>query len=353
MRDGSWAMIFGNGYDSRTGQAKLFILDARTGSVIREFAVGSAGNNGLGQPNVVLNTSREIIAIYAGDLKGNLWKFDVSDVDASKWNVAFSGSPLFSTSVSGAGNQPITVMPDIIAHPNGGAVVVFGTGKLFESTDTSTDASKNVNLATQSLYGIWDKPGETTGITAARSAILLQQQSLSTGASDTIGSTTTNDPNWSMHRGWYLDLQSGGERANISPQIINSVALMVVNKPIVDPCSNGGNARIIALDAVSGKAPAVKAFANTGNVLIDKSGVVTQPLIQYYNGGADPGATTAPLINDRGQLSGGRSGGVELGRGKAPCDELLSYTRNDTSLVQTNVKTCSNGKGRISWRQLK
>lgn len=351
MRNGSWAVIFANGYDSASGRAALFIVDLSTGDILRQFTVGTAGNNGLSQPNVVLNSSREIITIYAGDLKGDLWKFDVSDTDASRWNVAFGGTPLFSTSGSGASTQPITVMPEIIAHPSGGAVVIFGTGKLFESTDTSNDASKNVNLAIQSLYGIWDKPGEAMGVTGSRSTVLRKQEALP--ASSSIGTTTANNPDWAVHRGWYLDLDTGGERANISPQIVNSVAVMVVNKPLVDPCANGGTARIFALDAVTGKSPSgFKPFNKVGNVAIDTAGVITQPLIQYYNGDNVNKATTNRTVNDRGQLNGGRAGGVELGRGSAPCDELLSYTRNDTSLVQMGLQSCSK-KARISWRQLK
>ena len=119
MRDGTWAAIFGNGYDSVNGKAKLFILNLQTGAVLKEFAVDTSGNNGLSQPNFILNANREVINIYAGDLKGKLWKFDVSDTDPVNWNVAFAGTPLFSA-VNAAGKaQPITVMPEITSHTSG------------------------------------------------------------------------------------------------------------------------------------------------------------------------------------------------------------------------------------------
>ena len=170
MRDGTWAVILGNGYDSVSGQAKLFLLNAATGAVIKEFAVGAAGNNGLSQPNFVLNAEREVTTIYAGDLQGNLWKFDVSDTNPSNWKPSFgtvsSPLPLFTTVNDSGQAQPISVMPEISEHPNGGAVISFGTGKLFETSDTAsgTATPPNVNLYVQSVYGIWDKPSETSGI---------------------------------------------------------------------------------------------------------------------------------------------------------------------------------------------
>jgi len=357
MRDGNWAVIFGNGYDSANGAAKLFIVKLSDGSILREIKVGTGDNNGLSQPNLLLNSNREVVAIYAGDLKGNLWKFDVSSTTASDWAPAFGSAPGYTPLFAAGTSQPISVMPEIASHPSGGAMLVFGTGKLFEPTDTATSYPTNVNLATQTLYGIWDKPGETAPITGAKATILKAQTITSTSAS--FATTSSNVPDWATQRGWYLDLNSGGERVNISPQIVTAKGLdtvfIVANTPQVAPCTNGGTSRTFGLDPLTGGKRTQPVVFSGGNVLVDGSGVATQPLIQFKASSASevPQSTTAPTLNNRGQLTS-RQGGVELGLppSSGPCNAFLSYARNDTSILTTGVNLCS-GRARISWRQLK
>jgi type IV pilus assembly protein PilY1 len=83
MYDGSWAAIVANGYGSANNKAVLYIINAATGNLIRSINTGvgssTAGSeNGLSTP-IALDVDNDRITdyIYAGDLKGNLWKFDV------------------------------------------------------------------------------------------------------------------------------------------------------------------------------------------------------------------------------------------------------------------------------------
>jgi type IV pilus assembly protein PilY1 len=381
MRDGSWAAIFGNGYDSTGGQARLFILDLATGAVIREFAVGgTAGDNGLSQPNFIVNTNREVTTIYAGDLKGNLWKFDVSDTVAANWHVAYGTGPNYTPLFTTGTNQPISVMPEITAHTDaaGGAMITFGTGKLFEASDTAS--SGNVNLSTQALYGVWDKPSDTTG--GLTSASLLQQTAPTIVDPAIYGSTTAAAPNWATQRGWFMNLASGGERVNLAPQQVKSVMFMVANTPIVDPCANGGKARIFVLDPVTGSVPSFGVFDTNGDGQFDSSdnasynvrqissGLLTQPLFQLpaQTAYAAPiGSTLSPFpLFDRGQSSAARGGGVELARSGGgtlgpgtvtnECALLMTAAQSNTALMSQYINTClkppSTVKPRISWRQL-
>jgi type IV pilus assembly protein PilY1 len=387
MRNDKWAVIFGNGYDSKNGKAVLYIRDAETGAKIQEFEVDATGGNGLSQPNFVLNASREVVAIYAGDLKGNLWKFDVSDTVATNWGSPFGPTtPLFKATGPSGNVQPISVMPEISAHPNGGAVITFGTGKLFETSDTASGAS-NVNLSTQSIYGVWDKPLETTavGMTAAnRNTRLLQQTMLPVVAGDLPNGrrSSLTSPDWGSQRGWFLDLASGGERSNLPPQQFRNIVFVATNTPsISDPCASGGASKIFALDPVTGAAPTYAVFdlnRNSNfddfekglNVLLNGSALLTQPVFQVF---ASPGTTasTGPTVQpvaafDRGQATAARSGGVELTRtngGKSTatgsgtsddvCKALMSVAQSNTTLLQMRVNGCPLGKPRVSWRQLK
>jgi type IV pilus assembly protein PilY1 len=386
MRNDQWAVITGNGYDSESGNAVLFIRDAATGAKIQEFAVDSTGGNGLSQPNFVLNETREVIAIYAGDLKGNLWKFDVSSTSASSWGPVFGSSPLFTAVNSGGKAQPISVMPEISAHPNGGAILIFGTGKLFESSDTANDSS-NVNLGTQTIYGVWDRPLETTGVgmTTGNRATLLQEQKFSAiVGSDpaTLRRTTAYTPEWSTQRGWFLDLEGSGERANLPAQQFRSVVVVATNTPATnDPCASGGASKIFVFDPVTGSAPAFPVFDTNNdkkinstdlgpNVLLNGSALLTQPVIQLAASSGGAGAT-GPTVQpigafDRGQATAARPGGVELARASGSktastgsggsandCDAAMSAAQSNTDLLQLLFRGCAPGKPRISWRQLK
>ncbi|MDY6970887.1 MAG: PilC/PilY family type IV pilus protein, partial [Thermodesulfobacteriota bacterium] len=208
--DHEWVVVFGNGYNSTNRRAVLFILDLLTGDVIRKIDTGDEGigENGLSSPAVVdVDGDFVLDYVYAGDLNGNIWKFDVTSGDPDDWGVAYgvdvngdgridyndegmppapSGDdarPLFqATDELGAG-QPITVQPVVIAHPKKfevgeefrevGYLVVFGTGKYLGDTDRA-------DTSTQSLYGIWDygddgDDGEFLGTIADRNTGVLTQ----------------------------------------------------------------------------------------------------------------------------------------------------------------------------------
>ncbi|PCJ17654.1 MAG: pilus assembly protein, partial [SAR86 cluster bacterium] len=165
MADGSWAAIFGNGYNnteadgnvSSTGHAVLYIVDIETGALIKKLdtEAGSVGTpNGLATPLLIDADADSVVDfIYAGDLLGNMWKFDVSDGSPAAWDVAYSSGspdPLFTTETT----QPITSQPQASFHPDNleGFMIFFGTGQYIEINDNDPTGQ-----ATQAFYGIWDK----------------------------------------------------------------------------------------------------------------------------------------------------------------------------------------------------
>ena len=124
MKDGTWAAIFGNGYESDNRRAFLFAVNLETGALIRKIdtGAGSAGSpNGLAAPALLADNTRTIEYAYGGDLLGNIWKFDLTSATASNWAVAYNDgvsptpnpAPLFKARyVSGSPStetiQPIT-----------------------------------------------------------------------------------------------------------------------------------------------------------------------------------------------------------------------------------------------------
>jgi type IV pilus assembly protein PilY1 len=300
MSDGTirWVAIFGNGYNSSEddgarqpgcddpiqdngatacGKAVLYVVDIETGRLIAKLDTrrgrrndprhsGEAREpNGLGQPTVVgrvltdssgnpLGGGDPIATIaYAGDLFGNLWRFDLTEPSN-----ADAPTLIFQARDPNGIAQPITAPVVLAPHPTGeGTLVLFGTGRYLGQPDVS-------DLSVQSFYGVWDRGGSTEVSADA----LLEQSFLETGIqvpggdSSTVvseGRTSTRNPiDWSVHSGWRLDLVDGesaqGERVVSAPQLRGGRVVFASLIPEPDPCRTGGSSWLNAVSYTSGSA---------------------------------------------------------------------------------------------------
>lgn len=149
--NGAWAYIVGNGYESRNETAALLVFNVLDGSLIRaiDTGVGGAGSrNGLGAVTPVYDGQRNIVAVYAGDRLGNLWKFDLSPANPLRWKIFNQQppgvpSPLF-TATEGGATRPIHQAPRVAPHPLGGLYVAVGTGRYFEVGDAENGDDQGV-----------------------------------------------------------------------------------------------------------------------------------------------------------------------------------------------------------------
>jgi type IV pilus assembly protein PilY1 len=254
MQNGSWAVVVGNGYIDANGVAKLFVINALTGALIKSIAIPTtgvyAGVNGLGGVRLVLDMQRRVTAAYAGDLQGNMWKFDFSSNSAANWGLAFAGSPLYRALDSSNKAQPITATPAYLAHPLGGMMVLFGTGKLFAAGDQN-------NTDTQSLYGIWDtvalgsdtsnasgavSSASSSGSAAGNFTSVIVQQTVSQVASTAYYQASQNVVDYASKRGWFIKLPSSpaGLRMVYPPLIAIGRVFMQTLSPqpaTTDPCN--------------------------------------------------------------------------------------------------------------------
>jgi len=177
--DIGWVVLLSNGYDSKDQCPALFVLNAHektedgvtipAGSAVEiikasKTAICTGDCNGLSEPLPVdLDGNSTVDYVYAGDLRGNIWKFDMTSDDHTKWRVfheTASGdvAPFFTARGPGNKIQPITITPSLMKHPDSdkpGFLVVFGTGKYLHTDDMDppTDISYS---ATQTIYGVWD-----------------------------------------------------------------------------------------------------------------------------------------------------------------------------------------------------
>ncbi len=253
MNNGKWAAIFGNGYNSGTGVAKLFILYLNTDTsswingtnyvVLNTNSAGNSSNpDGLSSPTAVdLDNNGTIDRIYAGSIQGKIYSFDVSNASATNWG---AGKTVVDV------GQPITAAPLVLKHPSvvdttsnyPNTMVYFGTGQFLTSSDRTDTAARG-------LYGVWDN--NNSGTTATTSQLVAQTFTASSTPSNTR--TVSNNPvdYANGKRGWSIAL-TGGERSILSPRPASGSVFFATMQPnsasTVACTTDNGLGWILAID---------------------------------------------------------------------------------------------------------
>ncbi len=276
MNNDQWAVVIGNGYNntaadgspSTTGQAALYIIfiqAASNGIDATDFVkipVGDAdvtNPNGLGSVGVAdVDGDARVDFLYAGDLRGKLWRFDVTSSNPATW-VSNGGDALFAATGSGGDPQPITAAPTAIAHPLGigqGALILFGSGQFLETNDIDP-----ATQTTQTFYAVWDRaasPNFSTNPNITRAG--MNATTISTQGNSRVIANAA-DPDWldedgnQSTLGWYLDLPVQGERVIRRAISRSGVIFFVSLIPSLEPCVSGGTGFLMALDANTGGVP--------------------------------------------------------------------------------------------------
>jgi type IV pilus assembly protein PilY1 len=228
---GRWVVLLTSGYNNTTGsnpgKGFLYVLDATSGTVIRKIATGAGDAttpSGLAKVTSFIeypSKNNETVYAYGGDLKGNLWRFDINT------DTSASNPFLLATLKDGSGNaQPITTRPEL-GKVSGYRVVFVGTGKYLEVTDL-TDTQQ------QTIYAIKD-----TGSTLANARTFLTAQSLGvSGATRTAPNSSVNY--FASGNGWYVDLPDSGERQNVQGRLVSGTLVVPTTVPSNAVCSPGG-----------------------------------------------------------------------------------------------------------------
>ncbi|GGD11444.1 PilC/PilY family type IV pilus protein [Halopseudomonas salina] len=266
--DGRWVAVAGNGYGNTAGQPELYVIDLADGSLIKSLAAGAAdpaSGNGLSAPRVATNGSGQVVAAYAGDLQGRLWKFDLAGPPVD-WRVAFAGDPLFRAGIAVSPEQPITTRPVLLDHPQGGKLVLFGTGQFLEAAD-------RLDTDVQAFYAVLDKPGATGNLDSGS----LQPQAIlseTTAGGRKVRTLSSHRVNWYSTNGWYLPLIYGnptGER--VTRNIVTRGGRVLFNTGLImpgaDPCVSAGAGWLMSIDSFSGGMLPVATLDSDGDGLVD------------------------------------------------------------------------------------
>ena len=321
LADGRWAAFISNGYGSNSGVAALYVVDIRDGSLIRKIVIDSTETtNGLSSVKLRVNSQNVVQAAYGGDLKGRLWKFDLSSTSTDSWGVAFAGKPLFTT--AGGATQPITAQPLLADNSLGGKVIFFGTGKFNETADKT-------NKDLQAFYAVWDAEGGSGQIPLSS----LQPQSVTgvfSGATGQFITTSQNEVTYPAEKGWYLPLVYNnaltGERViNQASLVLGRIVFTTASVDTTDPCASFGTGKLVELDAFSGKMLNYAVLDTNNDGVVDSTDTISSGVV--FTGGiptlnAIVNGAARKIVNDS-------SGGI-------------------TTLVEKS----GGGSRRIMWRQI-
>jgi len=426
MNNGKWAVIFGNGYNnteadgaaSSNGRAYLYILMLDGPGVggtgrgnswtlgtdyfkIKLNAPGEGSTTKLSPANglsnvqgIDKNNDNIVDYLYAGDRYGNVWKVDVSSTTPSNWQSAFGSAtapePLFTavTSDTTPAKQQITTSPLVVASPNGGYMVMFGTGSFIDDSD------KNTPFTLESYYGIWDK-GDGTKVTGRSQ--LQKQATLAYNSTDFYNlmsncsvqySATATDPTAAstlcpsslaptttagkveQQLGWVLDLNfsmsttNPGERyiSDTLPALSNSLLTFVTLTPSADVCDPSYTGFEYNLNYLTGGSDGSAIYYNfsgstptaiTSNFSVNGSTLTANPSGKKISGGGagqNPAGISTSGTNPYSAATSG-TGCTPFVAGRACRNPNWTCTVSPGSPPSVSCRK-GTATGEISWRQI-
>jgi type IV pilus assembly protein PilY1 len=223
-----WVVAVSSGYNNAAGTGHVWLLNPTNGAVLHRFdsGVGSpAIPSGLANTTYFIQSNEDYTAeqVYATDLMGNVFRFDVSSANAADWTS--TGTKIASVGL------PITSPPAVSINPFNPSErwVFFGTGRLLDGTDrTSTVA--------QTLFAIKDGGSvvPATVVTPLNKGALVNMP-LNGGFSEGDNSI----------KGWYINLPVGQQMVNF-PYVARGLVLFTTTNPTSDPCTPGATSTVYA-----------------------------------------------------------------------------------------------------------
>lgn len=268
--NGVWSVLIGNGYNSAHNKPALLQFNLQTGALTVYQTTGSASDDGLAPPaiwngNFVQNIATEA---YAGDLNGNVWKFDLTSPGTA-------GTKIYTAKDASGNVQPITAgmiagrNPKVTAESE--VWVFFGTGSALEDFSPTSMVQTWYGLIVQGSNAV--SPSGTRANLRQRT-INVEFAADATRPLATRGLSSAVAGDMSGKKGWYLDLlkpnptQSSplaqGERMVTPSQFQGSLLLGTSRVPVdsanFDPCNPSGSGWIMVVDPFTGSPPTSNFF---------------------------------------------------------------------------------------------
>ncbi len=331
--NGVWRVLLGNGPNSADGKAQLVTLDVGTGAV-NAIDTGVGSDNGLsGVRTWDSNADGFIDSAYAGDFKGNLWKFSNIGTGTA------SATVLFRATDSGGNAQAITATPLVGRKPDSLETwVFFGTGRFLGGTDLS-------DKSVQTWYGIRDAGTLVTAANLATRTIEYEGPLKDKDGKDVevrvISASKEGDMTGKL--GWKLDLVTPagtamGERM-VVPNLFDGNRLLGISRipNNSDPCNVGGNGWLMEIDPFTGGRIDSGIFDINGDGVIDNKDAVA-------------GTGDNPSRYPSGKRTDGSLNPVVIIPGKN--GNLIEGSNQDDKIEGVPTPVTGLGAKRVAWREI-
>ena len=348
--NGRWSVVVNGGYGAgnASGHAFLFVIDAETGVLVKKIDTGvgtAASPNGLSAV-AAIDTNNDSVAdaAYAGDLDGNLWRFNLKAVSPASWGLGNGGLKLFATA-----GQSITGRPDVTRYRGGaGYLVGFGSGRYLSTADPSV-------TATQTQYGVRDTECDCT---VALSSLVQQSvvDTVAVGArkyrrtTHRVGlasdaalagdtPTVTRASYDSTYKGWFMNLPTAGERSVGTPNFRGGRVIFntIIPDVTTNVCVAAGSGWLMELDALTGNRFDTETFDTNGDGKVDDTDKVA--------GNVPSGASVDDGIGTDPTFMGGGATNRKL--------EFKEQNKSNGVIQTTAEAAVNSGPQRVMWREVK
>lgn len=288
-----WVVLVPGGYfpkdsldpNANVNRSSLFVLDVKTGALLKTLTTPIAMSSfGLAGPVVGdYNDDQVDDVAFAGDLVGNLWRFDLR---SGKVDLVFKPAT--------AKEQPITAMPRLFPDPvTQKLIVVFGTGKYLGKDDRTI----NADTPYQAVYGIRDYGESSSNYPAIATDLVQQEMKL-----DGVYRTLTDKPvpasdGIKTIKGWYFKFAVRGERVAAAAGALfntNRAIVASVIPGIKDPCNPTRDGAAVVIDATNGGpadngesfgASGVSGYVRVGRTVNNPPAGGSVPMVTQLGGG--------------------------------------------------------------------
>jgi type IV pilus assembly protein PilY1 len=326
-----WTAILPSGYNNSDGKGYLFLVNPRTGALLEAIETSEGSTTAplnLAHINAYVPSFRDFTAdsVYAGDLRGNVWRFDLTGTPT-----AYPAPTKIATLVDGAGNaQPVTTRPLIELDPSSNKrYVVVATGRLMADSDIGNMQRQTVYVIADGTSGAGEFYTSSTLPSGASFPVGRSQLNNNSNPLTGIGSSPT------QVMGWYLDLlvpTSGpSERVNTDMTANLGSILVAVNQPDGQACQGGGTGRLLGLRLSDGRTVLTQENASTGttdlvasrsvnSVITNLSFLTVSGQTRAYYGTSSSSGTTGSGVGQGTVSATSRCG--TLTNGRMDCSEI-------------------------------
>jgi type IV pilus assembly protein PilY1 len=334
--EGRWVIITGNGVDSGT-RSKLFIIDLEDPYNKTKIMDGGAGTTEMSAPAVLTNSLGVATVVYAGNLSGEVRRFDISDASNTNW----TSYRVFSA-ISESGDVQSIVAAPTIGYNNklGRNMVYFGTGKYHDAID------KEPGKIRHSFYAVPDMG--SSGSPKTRADFHPKKLVTDYNATTPTRVVENDSVDWEKYFGWYVDLDNDektrDERVTIKAVLIQDRILVTTLIPSQENCLAGGSSWLMELTAVG------DGYKNVNPVPAKYSPELflgDQNVVVFVPEPGDSKSSTSSVASSGASSSTDDNCGADIQGG------LISSgtSGNKPSVAHKDIKACM--VGRQSWQQLK